>query len=92
MKLLFAFAFVAVSACSKPDSCEKVYDKTAVMLDGTRPSEQSIANVKDQVLAACRADIAKHPERQAQLDCILAISDEVTKEKVAECTAKPPAP
>ncbi len=91
MKLVLAFA-LAVSACSKPDACEKVYDKTAAMLDGNRAPEASIGNVKNEVLASCRADLAKHPERGAQLDCILAIDGEVTKEKVAACSAKPPAP
>ncbi len=90
MKLVLAFALVAIAACSKPDVCERVYDKTAAMLDGNRPSEQSIGNVKDQVLASCRADLAKHPERATQLECILAISGEVTIAKVGECTTKPP--
>ena len=76
---------VLLSACGGGgDKCAKVYDKLAPAMEkmggaGKKPD-------RDKMIAECKDKIKDHPERAAEMDCILDISGEVTMDKLMACS------
>lgn len=77
---------VMLAACGGGgDKCARVYDKMAPMFDkmggGKKPD-------RDKMVGECKAKIKEHPDREAEMDCILAIDGELTMDKLLACDKK----
>jgi hypothetical protein len=78
---------VLLAACgSGGDKCAKVYDKLAPVMEkmggeGKKPD-------RDKMIGECKEKIKDHPERAAEMDCILAIDGEVTMDKLMGCSKR----
>lgn len=78
---------MALAACgSGGDKCSKVFDK----LQPTFEKEGKSAKTMDrtQEISHCRDQLKAHPERAAELDCILAISGTPTAGDLMACSQK----
>ncbi len=65
------------------DKCTRAYEKVAPLIakqSGTQDKQD-----RDKGIGDCKADLKKHPEREAMLDCVLAINGEPTSESMVAC-------
>lgn len=86
IKTLSMVVLVAACGGGGGDKCAKVYDKMAPMFEkmggaGKKPD-------RDKMVGDCKAKIKEHPDREAEMDCILAIDGEITMEKLLACDKK----
>jgi len=64
---------IALAACGKGDKCAKVFDKLAPAFDKeNKGSDKKMDREKE--VGRCQQQLKDHPEREAVLDCILAIN------------------
>lgn len=76
---------VLLAACDGgSDKCAKVYDKLAPVME--KMGGQGKKPDRDKMIAECKDKIKEHPERAAEMDCILDISGEVTMDKLMACS------
>jgi hypothetical protein len=80
---------VVLVGCKGGDKCERAWDKMAPAMAAEQKSAKSQAQPPDRsaMVAECKAELAKHPEREAMLDCVIAIDGEVTMDKLTACAS-----
>jgi hypothetical protein len=71
--------------CKGGDKCERAWDKMAAAMkaevkDGKEPD-------KAAMVGKCKEELKQHPEREAMLDCVIAISGEVSMDKLMACSS-----
>jgi hypothetical protein len=76
---------VMLVGCKGGDKCERAWDKMGKAMkaeakDGKEPDRAAM--VKE-----CKDELAKHPEREAMLDCVIAIDGEVSMDKLMQCSS-----
>jgi hypothetical protein len=64
---------ITLAACGKGDKCAKVFDKLAPAFDKENKGSDKKMD-RDKEVGHCQQQLKEHPEREAVLDCILAIS------------------
>ena len=85
MKQLLALV-VALAACGgNGDKCSKVFDKMAPMLEKEAKGPKLD---RDKEIGNCKQKLKDHPEREKEIDCILAISGTPTMGDLAACASK----
>ena len=72
---------VVLAACGNSDKCSKAYDKLAPIFEKDKKTD------KAGEIARCQKELKEHPEREAMLDCMLAI-DKPTAGDLATCMQK----
>lgn len=76
---------LALAGCGHGDTCSKVYDKVAPAFanngNGTKMD-------RTKEIERCKQQLASHPEREKELDCILAISGTPTTGDLVACSEK----
>lgn len=78
MHTLYVLLIVLAAACSSKDKCERVADKLAPLVKETGTSGQLGVD-------KCRADLAKNPNYERMLDCILSLEDPVSGQTLIRC-------
>ena len=82
MVKLLAIAFT-LAACGNGDKCSKVYDKLAPVFEkGDKKTD------KTKEIDRCKAELKNHPEREAEMDCIIALPGTPTIGDLAACESK----
>ena len=72
-----------LAACGKGDKCERAYAKLAPAM-----AKESKGKAPDQatMVKQCKDGLAKHPEQEKMLDCILAISGTPSIDDLGKCS------
>jgi len=91
LKHLGIVVFMFGAACSKGDKCEKAYDKIAPLMkamekDAEKDDKRDDKDDRTKMVGKCKADLKDHPDREKVLDCFLAVSGELTMEKLEACS------
>jgi hypothetical protein len=82
---LLAVVVVVLAACGgNGDKCAKVYDKLAPMME--KEAKGGKSPDRGAMIAECKDKLKAHPEREGEMDCILAISGELTMDKLIACS------
>jgi len=76
---------VLLVGCKGGDKCERAWDKMGPAMkaeakDGKEPDRAAM-------VAECKDELKKHPEREAMLDCVIAIDGEVSIDKLMACSS-----
>lgn len=76
---------VALAACGNGDKCSKVFDKLQPAFE-----KESKAPKMDRTkeIDRCKQQLKDHPEREKEIDCILAISGTPTMGDLMACSEK----
>jgi hypothetical protein len=71
--------------CKGGDKCERAWDKMA----GAMKAEAKGGKEPDkaEMVGKCKDELKQHPEREAMLDCVIAIDGEVSMDKLAGCAS-----
>jgi hypothetical protein len=77
---------MALAACGNGDKCSKVYDKLAPVFEKEMKGEKKMDKAKE--IDRCKDELKNHPDREAAMDCILALPGTPTMGDVVACESK----
>jgi hypothetical protein len=80
---------VALAACGNGDKCAKVFDKLKPAFEKEKAGEKM---ERDKEVGHCKEQLKDHPEREAVMDCILAISGTPSMDDLMKCDKEHGAP
>ncbi|MEP6866395.1 MAG: hypothetical protein ABJE66_37600 [Deltaproteobacteria bacterium] len=83
MKLLAVV--MALAACGNGDKCSKVFDKLQPAFE---KEAKGVKMDRAKEIDRCKQQIKDHPEREKEMDCILAISGTPTMGDLMACSEK----
>jgi hypothetical protein len=76
---------VALAACGNGDKCSKVFDKLQPAFE---KEAKGVKMDRTKEIDRCKQQIKDHPEREKEMDCILAISGTPTMGDLMACSEK----
>lgn len=76
---------VALAACGNGDKCSKVFDK---LQPAFAKEAKGVKMDKTKEIDRCKQQLKDHPEREKEIDCILAISGTPTMGDLMACSEK----
>src|ERR1700742_4604266 len=74
---------VALAACGNGDKCSKVFDKLQPAFE---KEAKGMKMDRTKEIDHCKQQLKDHPEREKEIDCILAISGTPTMGDLAACS------
>jgi hypothetical protein len=77
---------MALAACGSGDKCSKVYDKLAPVFEKEMKGEKKMDKAKE--IERCKDELKNHPDREAAMDCILALPGTPTMGDLMACESK----
>jgi hypothetical protein len=77
---------MALAACSSGDKCSKVYDKLAPVFEKEMKGEKKMDKAKE--IGRCKDELKNHPDREAAMDCILALPGTPSMGDLMACESK----
>jgi hypothetical protein len=77
---------MALAACSSGDKCSKVYDKLAPVFEKEMKGEKKMDKAKE--IERCKDELKNHPDREAAMDCILALPGTPSMGDLMACESK----
>ena len=77
---------LALAACGSGDKCSKVYDKLAPVFEKEMKGEKKMDKAKE--IDRCKDELKKHPDREAAMDCILALPGTPSMGDLMACESK----
>jgi hypothetical protein len=76
---------VALAACGNGDKCSKVFDKLQPAFE---KEAKGVKMDRTKEVDRCKQQLKDHPDRQKEIDCILAISGTPTMGDLMACSEK----
>lgn len=75
---------VALVACGNGDKCERMFDKLGPAME----KELGHAPDRAKMVGQCKDGLAKHPEQEKMLDCIVGLSGTPSMAELDKCAAE----